>query len=378
MALARGLRELGFDSYLVVEKADAAVGIAVQEARYGMESTGVNLLILDDVEIPSVLPEAVRQLLVDRRRARILRRESFDLFINARFKSLLPGVGRRNLIYCHFPYSVTVEGRGLARSIYLGAVNWLRSCIQGGEFLSSYQGVLANSSFSARWVQKTWGRSATVVYPEVPIFDAGVGDKAKIVLSVGRFQPPAEHVPYKAQDFMIESWKSFEPEAPDWKLVLIGGLGDTPEEQGYFRSLLDSAVGASIELIPNATIGQVREAYSNAAIYWHAQGVGTDENLFPHEQEHFGISVVEAMGAGCIPLVHASGGPREIVSPDFEDLTWSDRIGLLAATRKVVGSTLTQREALRRSAERRAHEFDEAHFVDALRKAVVASHDATK
>ena len=31
------------------------------------------------------------------------------------------------------------------------------------------------------------------------------------------------------------------------------------------------------------------------------------------ENEHFGITIVEAMAAGCVPIVHDSGGPREIV-----------------------------------------------------------------
>ena len=32
--------------------------------------------------------------------------------------------------------------------------------------------------------------------------------------------------------------------------------------------------------------------------------------------EHFGISIVEAMAMGCVPIVHNSGGPREFVPSD--------------------------------------------------------------
>jgi glycosyltransferase involved in cell wall biosynthesis len=33
--------------------------------------------------------------------------------------------------------------------------------------------------------------------------------------------------------------------------------------------------------------------------------------------EHFGITIVEAMSAGCVPVVHDSGGPREIVDGEI-------------------------------------------------------------
>jgi glycogen synthase len=40
--------------------------------------------------------------------------------------------------------------------------------------------------------------------------------------------------------------------------------------------------------------------------------------------EPFGISTVEAIAAGCVPIVHNSGGQREIVP--FDDLRFNDKI----------------------------------------------------
>jgi len=39
--------------------------------------------------------------------------------------------------------------------------------------------------------------------------------------------------------------------------------------------------------------------------------------LHTMKDEHFGITIVEAMSAGCVPIVHDSGGPKEIVSEEI-------------------------------------------------------------
>jgi alpha-1,2-mannosyltransferase len=53
-----------------------------------------------------------------------------------------------------------------------------------------------------------------------------------------------------------------------------------------------------IALMKNVSFGQFREILSDAKIYLH---------VMPND--HFGISVVEAMASGCVPVVHKSGGP---------------------------------------------------------------------
>jgi glycosyltransferase involved in cell wall biosynthesis len=40
--------------------------------------------------------------------------------------------------------------------------------------------------------------------------------------------------------------------------------------------------------------------------------------------EHFGISIVEAMASGCIPIVHNSGGMREFVPVKYRYETVQD------------------------------------------------------
>ncbi|HEX9239627.1 MAG TPA: glycosyltransferase, partial [Candidatus Bathyarchaeia archaeon] len=60
------------------------------------------------------------------------------------------------------------------------------------------------------------------------------------------------------------------------------------------------------------------------------------------ENEHFGITIVEAMAAGCVPIVHDSGGPREIVTIDV-GFRWSD---LSTAARQI--TTLSENDHLRR------------------------------
>ncbi len=48
---------------------------------------------------------------------------------------------------------------------------------------------------------------------------------------------------------------------------------------------------------------ELADLYARASIFWHAAGLGEDAEDDPNRMEHFGISIVEAMSAGAVPVV---------------------------------------------------------------------------
>jgi glycosyltransferase involved in cell wall biosynthesis len=58
---------------------------------------------------------------------------------------------------------------------------------------------------------------------------------------------------------------------------------------------------------------RIDELMRSAAVYVSATGFGVKDERDDHLCEHFGITVVEAASAGCIPVVYARGGPADLV-----------------------------------------------------------------
>lgn len=168
------------------------------------------------------------------------------------------------------------------------------------EKLKGFQ-LITQSKFVARQIKKKWDRDAIVIPDPVNIDNYHVGEKEKLILSVGRFfKVPGGN--NKNQEVLIDTFKLLPP---GWKLVLVG----TVQDQEYFSKLKKQAEGLNIEFLHDIPQSQLTDLFARAKFYWHAAGYGTDE---PSSQEHFGLVAVEALASGCQPIVYDGGGMAEI------------------------------------------------------------------
>jgi len=235
--------------------------------------------------------------------------------------------------------------------------------------MDSYQIKTAISDFSRSWAQKRWGIDCEVVFPPVNTDFARV-EKEKMILSVGRFAVEGEgHT--KKQDHMLDVYGRMNGERPlDWKYFCVGGMGVTPEHKAYFEKLSALAAPSGAQLVANIDRGELKSLYERASIFWHAAGYGEDQNTRPIFVEHFGISTVEAMAAGCVPVVINKGGQPEIVQHGVNGFVWETLDELRDYTVRLINDDalrVKMSEAARKRAQVFSRESFIANFVRRLR-----------
>jgi glycosyltransferase involved in cell wall biosynthesis len=183
------------------------------------------------------------------------------------------------------------------------------------KFLKTYDKIITISKYSNKWVKRLWDRQSTVLYPPVDIDSFKSGLKEKIILSVGRFFPEHHN---KKQLEMAEIFKKmlerYPVEMKDYTLYLVGGVDRRPDHLRYVEKIREVAKNYPIKVITNIKWPLLVELFAKSCIFWHASGMGEDEKVNPEKFEHFGITTVEAMAAGCIPAVINKGGQKEIIN----------------------------------------------------------------
>jgi glycosyltransferase involved in cell wall biosynthesis len=225
--------------------------------------------------------------------------------------------------------------------------------------METYQIKTAISEFSSDWARKRWGIDCKVIYPPVNTAFDDIA-KEKIILSVGRFAIEGEgHT--KKQEEMLTTYRQMNGERPlEWKYFCVGGLPATPEHQAFFDRL--SVLGSDAHLKANIDWNELKSLYERASIFWHAAGYGEDQNTRPIFVEHFGISTVEAMAAGCVPVVINKGGQREIVEHGVNGFLWETLDELRDYTALLMNDD-GLRAKMAQAARKRAQMFSREKFV---------------
>ncbi len=271
---------------------------------------------------------------------RQLNRFNLDLFLNVSYGSALPCPAAKGIFICMFPH------RHRREDVHAGLLGYLRcrfvdviesrfTGAQEGVWLDSYTRVIAISKYSAEWIGRLWRIESEVVYP--PADDMGPPTtKERIILHVGRFTPAGVYHHHKAQDVLLAAFKKMRQLHRDgWALHFTGNINSDPESNHFARELVQGAKGFPVEFHFNASFDELRTLYRRAAIYWHATGVGRDPEEHPELHEHFGITTVEAMSAGVVPIVIALGGQEEIVTNGVDGMCWNHISELVQQTARL-------------------------------------------
>ena len=255
---------------------------------------------------------------------------NYDFFINNSMNEMVYPLSNVSSLICHFP-----ERR--PRSYF---------------YADRYTHVIYNSNYTAHWIEQKWKFSPHKhIYPPVDMApDTGEpGNKQNVILSVARFEAGGS----KKQLDMVKTFIKLNRRQPeikrDWKLVLVGG---SPDENDYLKHIKETIKESGVENIDlkiNISGHELKETYKSAAIFWHLCGLGqTDPSLV----EHFGMTIVEAMQNGLVPIVFDGGGQREIVDHEVNGFRVNSTAGLMSFTKKVMRSPEMRAQMGSRAKER--------------------------
>lgn len=222
------------------------------------------------------------------------------------------------------------------------STNWVRS----------YGAIVGNSRFTQRWIERYWDMESELLYPPVTMHPAT--GKQPIILSVGRFFPPSDGHSKKQLE-LVRAFRSLcDQGLVGWTLHLVGGCSAAGEP--YLAKVRDLARGYPVEIHVNASGEELRRLYGEATIYWHAAGLGENGERHPDRLEHFGISTVEAMSAGAVPVVIGLAGQLETVRHGIDGFHFRTLDGLVGLTQMLLRDE-GLRTAMSASAASRARSF---------------------
>ena len=149
--------------------------------------------------------------------------------------------------------------------------------------------ILTNAQYTVGLIREDVGREATVIYPSVDIekFTAPIAKQRHGVVSVGTLSLDKKYLDLCEVMTQIET-----------SYTIMGKMLLSHEKRHY--DMLQAKY-PSVQIVSNVSEQVMKDKLWMSKVYVHGK------------IEDFGISIVEAIAAGCIPIVPDGGGIRETV-----------------------------------------------------------------
>jgi glycosyltransferase involved in cell wall biosynthesis len=213
---------------------------------------------------------------VKAQRKLMLEDSNYDLVFSTQDAGYIPDISRPVIQWGYFP-------NAFPRGLY----GWpLR--VHYSRKIQRINLLLAISEYSKSHFDAAWKVPTVLVYPAcntIPPRDI----RNNVVVTAARGVPEKN----------LELFWEIARRCPKFEFVLL--LTVDPRFPEYSRAL-GSTIPSNGRVVFNPSKGIYQETLAKSRIYLHLM-----------RGEHFGITIVESMSAGCVPIVHDSGGPREIV-----------------------------------------------------------------
>ena len=272
----------------------------------------------------------------------------YDVTINTH-GDILPyfrkSFSRRNSVtYCHFPVAADyVRGRDQAYLQNFAAMGLIDRADDAAwdqiaehyRLMLQNSLVVTNSHFSSRAIALYTAHEPVIIAPPVNVEEfraiLPAARRDDTVLVVSRIHPS------KKLENAIALAGLLKERGVGKELVIAGNLssGDQCGQQ-YHAQLLDMAkacgVADYVKIRANVKLDRLYSLMRKSKVYFH-----------PLPGEPFGISVVEAMSAGLVPVVPDTGGPTEFVPRSYQFHSLRQAADIIASS---LGGTAAEREAL--------------------------------
>jgi glycosyltransferase involved in cell wall biosynthesis len=216
-------------------------------------------------------------------------------------------------------------------------VEWVQAKKMIQKFkMARIQLVICNSQFTKSYIDRTFSIKSKIIYPPVHFTNLSASqNKENIILSIGRFGRLPNGKDFKKHAFLLDVFKQMvDSGIKDWTLVIAGNVLQT--DQAIVDDLKKQASGYPVQIKSNISPKELQKIYAVSSIYWHAAGYGEDLQKHPELAEHFGITTVEAMANGLVPVVIKAGGQKEIIQNGENGFLWDTKEELLSQTKQLM------------------------------------------